>query len=78
MLGRGGTGVVYEAHDTKDDTVVALKTIGADVPDLGEHVYRLKHEFRALADLQRLDHLEPDPTELARQKTYAVAGNGEA
>jgi serine/threonine protein kinase len=52
VLGRGGAGVVYEAHDTRDDTVVALKTIGADASDLGEHVYRLKNEFRALADLQ--------------------------
>ena len=52
VLGRGGTGVVYEAYDTRDEAVVALKTIDADARDLAEHLYRLKHEFRALADVQ--------------------------
>ncbi|HEY2517463.1 MAG TPA: AAA family ATPase [Polyangiaceae bacterium] len=48
-LGRGGTGIVYEAIDSKDGGRVALKTIDASVPDA---VYRLKREFRALADVQ--------------------------
>ncbi|HEY2517856.1 MAG TPA: AAA family ATPase, partial [Polyangiaceae bacterium] len=49
VLGRGGNGVVYEAYDTETDSVVALKTIQRP---LGEELYRLKREFRALADLQ--------------------------
>jgi serine/threonine protein kinase/predicted ATPase len=52
VLGRGGTGVVYEAHDTRDGTTVALKTIRPDESESGEQLYRLKHEFRSLADLQ--------------------------
>jgi predicted ATPase len=48
-LGRGGTGIVYEAFDARTESLVALKTIGAAGP---EHLYRLKREFRALADVQ--------------------------
>jgi hypothetical protein len=47
VLGAGGSGVVYEAHDGLRDERVALKTVRApDAPSL----LRLKHEFRALAD----------------------------
>ncbi|HEY2516448.1 MAG TPA: AAA family ATPase [Polyangiaceae bacterium] len=48
VLGKGGTGVVYEAYDSQEHSLVALKTI--DAAD-AEQLYRLKHEFRALADL---------------------------
>lgn len=48
ILGRGSTGVVYRVHDEELATDVALKTLemaGAD------QLYRLKQEFRALADI---------------------------
>jgi predicted ATPase/tRNA A-37 threonylcarbamoyl transferase component Bud32 len=52
VLGHGAMGVVYEAYDTKDDAVVALKTISPNRPQVAEQLYRLKQEFRAVADLQ--------------------------
>ena len=47
-IGAGGMGVVYEAEDLERSQKVALKTIAH--PDV-EKIYRLKREFRALADL---------------------------
>lgn len=48
QIGAGGMGVVYEAEDTERGQRVALKTIADN--DV-EQIYRLKREFRVLADL---------------------------
>src|SRR5580658_5871954 len=49
VLGRGATGVVYEAYDPRTRSLVALKTLSTST---AENLYRLKHEFRALYDVQ--------------------------
>jgi hypothetical protein len=47
-LGEGGMGIVYEVQDTQRGERVALKTLRNPDP---EKIYRLKREFRALANL---------------------------
>ena len=47
-IGAGGMGVVYHAHDQERCVNVALKTLLRVEPSA---IYRLKQEFRALADI---------------------------
>jgi eukaryotic-like serine/threonine-protein kinase len=47
-IGAGGFGIVYEAHDGKRGTRVALKELRSSRTS---SLLRFKQEFRALADL---------------------------
>jgi TolB-like protein/predicted Ser/Thr protein kinase len=48
LLGRGGMGLVYRAHDTKLGREVAIKTLRPSLHDAGA-VHRFQREARALA-----------------------------
>ncbi len=54
-IGQGGMGMVYEAEDHESGQRVALKTIASHDVD---HIYRLKREFRLLADLSHPNLVE--------------------
>ena len=52
-LGRGAMGIVYKAHDTELDRIVAIKTIrmSADSAELQESLARFRQEAKALGGL---------------------------
>ena len=49
QLGKGGMGVVYEAHDREQGVRLALKTVRQLTPDA---LFLFKNEFRLLQDIQ--------------------------
>ena len=53
LIGRGGMGVVYCAHDTELNRDVAVKVLPADVSEDADRLSRFKQEAQALA---RLNH----------------------
>jgi len=55
VLGRGYSGVVYLVHDQELETTLALKALETRDP---EKLYRLKQEFRILADIRHTNLVE--------------------
>lgn len=51
MLGQGGMGIVYEAHDTDLDRTVALKVLNRDLCRNPRFIDRFKREAKAAAKL---------------------------
>jgi len=50
-IARGGMGIVYLAHDTRLDRMVALKALPADVASDPERLHRFEREAKLLASL---------------------------
>jgi serine/threonine-protein kinase len=58
LLGRGGMGEVWRAHDTDTDRIVALKLLPAYLSDDEEFQYRFRREAHAAAQLNN-PHVVP-------------------
>lgn len=51
ILGKGGMGTVYKAHDDKLDRFVAIKVLDVQVPDKSKFIERFKREAKHQAQL---------------------------
>ncbi len=87
VAGRGGMGLVFRAHDTANDAVVALKMIPAMTREDREPIRRFLREARVLARLDhpsiprihamgRRDHLYYLATDFVTGRTLAQAIDG--
>ena len=74
LLGKGGMGVVYAAHDDRLDRAVAIKTLRAEATDASSRE-RLQREARAAA---RVNHPSIMMTKLNGTSDGAGTGVGSA
>ncbi|HTN76758.1 MAG TPA: serine/threonine-protein kinase, partial [Pirellulaceae bacterium] len=58
LIGRGGMGDVYRAHDETFDRIVAIKVLPADLAEDESFVHRFQREAKAIAGLSH-PHIVP-------------------
>jgi len=71
-LGRGGMGVVYQAHDTQLDRPVALKFLGSLIDGSEEYKKRFQREAQAAARLNHPNIISIFDFSLAEGNTFIV------
>ncbi len=72
LLGAGGMGKVYRAHDTKLQRDVAIKVLSDDITQNRKHLERFEREARALAQLSHSNILAIHDLCTDDGVTYAV------
>ncbi|MBI4614482.1 MAG: protein kinase [Planctomycetes bacterium] len=72
LLGRGGMGVVYLAHDSRFDRMVAIKTVRLERRDGSLDLQRFEREARMLAKLQHPNVVSVFDLDLAAEPPYLV------